>query len=101
MRTFKSLLVALIGLTALMYALQNLRSVGDMRRHIETAPVVMSPAMSWAGFALITVCQFLIAAVALKGAWELFAARRGSPDEFKEAKSTATPASSKSPFTSV
>ena len=89
MRTFKSLLVALIGLTALMYALQNLRSIGDMRRHIETAPLVMSPAMSWAGFALITICQLLIAAVALKGAWELFAARRGSPDEFKEAKSTA------------
>ena len=31
MRTLKSLLVSLIGLTALMYALQNLASVGEMR----------------------------------------------------------------------
>jgi len=89
MRTFKSLLVALIGLTAMTYALQNLASVGDMRRHIEAAPVVITPAMSWAGFALITLCQLLIAVVALKGAWELYAARNGSADEFKEAKSTA------------
>ncbi len=28
-------------------------------------------------------------AVALKGAWDLFAARRGTAEEFKEAKSTA------------
>ena len=83
MRVFKSLLVSLIGLTALMYALQNLGSIGEMRRQID------APAMSWAGFALIILCHFAIAATALKGAWELFAARAGTAEEFKEAKSTA------------
>ena len=34
-----------------------------------------------------------LAATALKGAWELFAARKGSPDQFKEAKTTAVWAS--------
>jgi predicted small integral membrane protein len=90
MRIFKSLLVSLIGLTALMYALQNLGHVGEMRQQIAAAPsAAKSPALSWTGFALITLCQFAIAAVALKGAWDLFAARKGSAEEFKEAKSVA------------
>jgi predicted small integral membrane protein len=90
MRIFKSLLVALIGLTALMYALQNLASIGEMRRHIDAAPLAtISPAMSWAGFTVITCCQMLIAAVALKGAWDVFAARQGTAEEFREAKSVA------------
>lgn len=90
MRVFKSLLVLLIGLTSLMYALQNLGDIGVMRRQIEAAPAgTSSPAASWTGFALITFCQVLIAAVAVTGAWKLFAARLGSPDQFKEAKTTA------------
>lgn len=90
MRTFKSLLVALIGLTALMYALQNLADIDSMRQQLEAAKFGnASPAASWAGFALITLCQFAIVAVALKGAWDLFAARNGTAEEFKEAKSVA------------
>ena len=90
MRIFKSLLVSLIGLTALMYALGNLGSIGDMRQQLDASPsTAISPAMSWAGFVLIVLCQFVIAATALKGAWELFAARKGSAEEFKEAKTTA------------
>jgi len=89
MRAFKSLLVSLIGLTALMYALQNLGHAGVMRQQIENVPSAVAPAVTWVGFALITLCQFAIAVVALKGAWELFAARGGTADEFKEAKSTA------------
>ena len=90
MRVFKSLLVLLIGLTALMYALENLGSIGQMRQQINATTLpAHSPAMSWTGFALIILCQFVIAATALKGSWELFAARKGSADEFKEAKSTA------------
>ena len=53
------------------------------------APIDSSAAMSWAAFALITLCQLVIAAVALKGAWDLFAARKGTADEFKEAKTVA------------
>ena len=90
MRIFKSLLVSLIGLIALMYALQNLGKIGEMRQQIDAVPsAATSPAISWTGFALITLCQFVIAAVALKGAWDLFAARKGTAEEFKEAKSTA------------
>jgi len=101
MRIFKSLLVALIGLSALMYALHNLANVGELRRQSGAMqpgansgayPHTIfsnSPDASWMGFALITLCQLLIAAVALKGAWEMFAARSRTADEFKEAKSTA------------
>ena len=89
MRAFKSLLVSLIGLTALMYAMQNLGHVGVMRQQIDAVPSAVSPAITWTGFALISLCQFAIAAVALKGAWELFSARKGTAEEFKEAKSTA------------
>ena len=90
MRIFKSLLVLLIGLTALMYSLQNLGDVGSMREQIDAAPAgAISPTASWIGFALITLCQLLIAAVAMTGAWKLFAARRGTPEQFKEAKTTA------------
>ena len=89
MRVFKSLLVSLIGLTALMYALQNLAHVGLMRKQIDAVPRTIPPAVTWTGFFLITLCQFAIALVAFKGAWELFAARKGTADEFREAKSTA------------
>lgn len=90
MRIFKSLLVCLIGLTASMYALQNLASIGEMRRQMDAVQSpAAAPAFSWAGFALITLIQIALAGTALKGAWELFAARSGSPEVFKSAKTTA------------
>jgi predicted small integral membrane protein len=90
MRVFKSLLVLLIGLTALMYAVQNVRGIGEMRRHVDAVSAgTVSPAISWGGFALITLCQLALALTALKGARDLFAARKGSPDQFKEAKTVA------------
>jgi len=90
MRAFKSLLVLLIGLTAMAYALHNLGDIGEMRLQIDAAPAAAnSPAISWAGFAVATLCQLVIAAVAFKGAWNLFAARNGSPEQFKEAKTMA------------
>jgi predicted small integral membrane protein len=90
MRIFKSLLVSLIGLTALMYAVQNLGNVSEMRVHIDAVPsAAIPPALSWAGFAVITLCQLALAATALKGAWDLFAARTGSAERFREAKTTA------------
>lgn len=89
MRVFKSLLVSLIGLTALMYALQNIAHAGAMRAQIAAVPSSVPPAITWTGFALITLCQLLIAAVAFKGAWMLFAARRGTAEQFRESKTTA------------
>jgi predicted small integral membrane protein len=92
MRIFKSLLVSLIGLTALMYALQNLGNIGEMQPQIDAArscASTTSPVASWVGFALITLCQFVIAVVAFRGGWGLFAARKGTAEEFKAAKTTA------------
>lgn len=90
MRLFKSLLVSLIGLTALMYALQSLSDIGAMREQMDVAKSgKASDDASWAGFALIIACQLAIAAAALKGGWDLFAARKGTADEFKEAKTVA------------
>ena len=90
MRSFKSMLVLLVGLTALMYALQNFADIGEMRRQVAaTHPGTGVSAASWAGFAMMTLIQLAIAAVALRGAWDLFAARNGSAEDFKEAKSLA------------
>jgi len=97
MRSFKSLLVALIGLTSLMYALQDLASIDEMRMQVGAAPgdgyrdtlLSGSPAAGWTGFALITLCQFVIAGVAFKGAWDLYAARNATDAEYKVAKSAA------------
>ena len=90
MRVFKSLLVSLIGLTALMYALQSLADIGPMREQMNVGKSGnSSPGASWTGFALVITCQLAIAAVALKGGLDLFAARKGTADEFKEAKTVA------------
>ena len=99
MRVFKSLLVLLIGLTALMYALQGLASIDEMRAQAGAAPAATdayrhtllsgSSAASWTGFALIILCQLAVAAVAVKGAWDLYAARRASDADYKAAKSAA------------
>jgi predicted small integral membrane protein len=88
MRILKSLLVALIGLTALLYALQNLADVGAMSRQIGVRHGSLL-AISWIGFALITLCQLVIAAAAAKGSRDMFAARNGTADDFKEAKTAA------------
>ena len=90
MRIFKSLLVLLIGLTALAYAVQNVGEVGSMREQVAAlAEPAAAAAMSWAAFGLITALLFLMAAVAAKGAWDIFAARNGSADEFRESKTVA------------
>jgi len=90
MRIFKSLLVLLIGLTALMYAGLNLASIAEMHDEVASANWgKVSPALSWAGFGISTLCLLGLALTALKGAWELYAARNGTADEFRTAKTTA------------
>ena len=89
MRIFKSLLVLLIGLTAMAYVAQNLSGAGEMGRQMSTGPGSANASASWAAFGLITLCQVALAGTALKGAWDLFAARRGTPDTFKQAKTIA------------
>ena len=85
MRSFKSLLVSLIGLTALMYALQNFTNIDAMRQQIDATNSGSDfPAASWTGFAVRTLGQLVIAAVALKGAWNLFAARKGTAEDLRK-----------------
>jgi predicted small integral membrane protein len=48
-----------------------------------------SPSLSWTGFAVVVLFQFVTAVVALKGAWDLFAARKGTAEEFRDAKTVA------------
>jgi len=102
MRIVKSLLVACIGVTALLYALQNLANIDDMRAQVGRvlagaeqggSPDAFfysnSPVLSWAAFGFVVLFQFVIAAVAFKGAWDLFAARKGTAEEFRQAKTVA------------
>ena len=89
LRIFKSLLVLLIGLTATTYAIANLKGVGAMRQQIQDSPVAVNAAASWTAFGLVTLCHAGLAATAFKGAYDLFAARHGSPDAFKQAKTVA------------
>ena len=90
MRIFKTLLVLLIGLTALLYAVQNLTGIDAMRQQIDApGSTDGSLAASWAGFGLMIACELALAVTAFKGAWELFVARNGSPEQYKEAKTTA------------
>ena len=90
MRVFKSLLVLLIGLTALMYVVLNLADISAMNQEVAAANWgAVSPALSWAGFGFSTLCLLALAITAFKGAWELYAARNGTPEEFKAAKTTS------------
>ena len=98
MRIVKSLLVACIGITALLYAVQNLANLEAMRAQMHhgmaaTSPNAffygISPVLGWAAFGFAVAFQLVIAGVAFKGAWDLFAARKGTADEFREAKTVA------------
>jgi len=88
MRVLKSRLVACIGVTALLYAMQNLGNVSEIREAQRAASGTL-PIFNWIAFGVVVLFQFLIAAVGLQGGWKLFAARHGTPEQFKEAKTLA------------
>lgn len=102
MRGLKSLLVACIGVTALLYAIQDLANVNDMRAQVHRIHAGVdqaasqnallsstSPVLTWVGFAFAVLFQFVISGVAFKGAWDLFAARKGTAEDFQKAKTVA------------
>ncbi len=100
-RILKALLVLFIGLHALIYALQNIANLNEAHAALgyvlsaadhEVYPRtlffdVSSPAAHWAALALIIVGEFAIGFFGIKGAWDMFAARDGTAEQFHTAKS--------------
>lgn len=99
-RILKSLLVLTIGVHALFYALQNIANLAQAHGAIS---YVMSgadhhayphtlffstdnPALAWLALALILAGEFSVAFFGIKGAWNMFLARKGSAEKFTAAK---------------
>lgn len=99
-RLLKAALVALIGLQALFYGLQNIANIEGAHGAMvavmsntghEIYPktfffAVSSPALAWAALGLVLVGEFGVGLFGLKGGWDLFAARGGSAEAFHAAK---------------
>ena len=100
LRILKVLLVLFIGLHALIYALQNLANLGQAHAALgyvlsntghEVYPEtlffsVTSPVAHWVALWLVIRGEAAIGALAIKGAWDMFAARRESAERFHAAK---------------
>ncbi len=100
-RMLKALLVLFIGLHALIYALQNIANLNEAHAALgyvlsgadhEVYPGTLffnvnSPAAHWAALALVIVGELAIGYFGIKGAWDMFAARDGTAEQFHTAKS--------------
>jgi len=53
-------------------------------------PAITNPALITVALLMIVSGEFLVGALSLKGAWNLWQARKGSADEFNSAKTVAT-----------
>lgn len=97
----KVLLVLSIGLHALLYALQNLANLDQAHAALgyvisgaehQAYPHTMffksgNPAVHWAALILVLAGEFGVATFGIKGAWDMFAARKGPAAQFHAAKS--------------
>lgn len=100
-RILKSLLVLLIGLQALFYALQNMANITEAHAALgyvisgadQTAyPNTLffkssSSILHWVALILVIAGEFSVAFFGIKGGWDLFAARKGTAEEFHAVKS--------------
>jgi len=100
LRTIKILLVLLIGLHALIYALQNLANLDQAHAAIgyvlsntghEVYPntlffAVTSPSVHWLVLGLVIVGELAIGAFGIKGAWDMWAVRHDTAERFHAAK---------------
>lgn len=101
LRVLKAVLVLLIGLHALIYALQNVANLSEAHAALgyvlsgadhQVYPHtlffhVASPAAHWAALSMVIVGEFAIGYFGIKGAWDMFAARNGTAEKFHLAKS--------------
>lgn len=100
-RILKSLLVLFVGLHALFYALQNIANINEAHAALgyvisgadQTAyPHTLffksgSSGLHWTALVLVLVGEFSVAFFGIKGGWDLFAARNGTAEQFRAAKS--------------
>src|SRR5947207_1212321 len=99
-RILKSLLVLVVGLNALICALQNLANLRESQAAFAyvmsgagqtTYPHTLffysnSSAFHWAALIIVLICEFSVALFGLKGALDLFVARNGTAEQFHAAK---------------
>ena len=102
-RYLKIILVVFVGLTGLLFVAGNianwnagLESVGyvlSMEGHeiygSHIFPPVTNSAFVTIAFLLILAGEFLVGALSLKGAWDLWSTRKGSADAFNASKTYA------------
>ena len=102
-RYLKIILVILVGLQGLLYVagnsanwntgLESVAYVLSMEGHeiygSHIVPPVTNSALVTIAFLVILAGEFLVGALSLKGAWDLWSARKGSPDAFEAAKTYA------------
>jgi predicted small integral membrane protein len=100
MRILKSLLVLFIGLHGLIYALQNIANpvaahaaigyvLSNTGHQVYTNTMffaVTSPVIHWLALALVVAGELAIGFFGIKGAWQMFAARKGTAEQFHAAK---------------
>ena len=100
LRILKALLVLFIGLQGLIYALQNIANIDQAHAALgyvlsgadhQVYPHTLffdvgSPAAHWAALGLIVAGEFAIGFFGIKGAWDMFAARKASAQRFHAAK---------------
>ena len=99
-RILKILLVATIGVHALLYALQNIANLGvvvDLMAYVmgnaehEAYPdslffAVNVPALHWFAAIVVIAGETAVGLFGLKGAWDMLRARSGSAEAFHAAK---------------
>lgn len=102
-RYLKITLVALVGLMALLYALQNLVNIqaafqvvgivlgmsGHEYYPASIGPAVTSPMLVWLALIVIIATELAAGGFALKGAWDLWSCRKAAPAGFNGAKRNA------------
>ena len=102
-RYLKIILIVFVGLTGLLFVAGNvanwnagLELVGyvlSMEGHeiygSHIVPPVTNSALVTIAFLVILAGEFLVGALSLKGAWDLWSARKGSADVFNAAKTYA------------
>lgn len=100
LRVIKIMLVLLIGLHALIYALQNLANLDQAHAALgyvlsntghEVYPntlffSVASPSVHWLALGLVIVGEVAIGAFGIRGAWDMWAARNDTVERFHAAK---------------
>jgi predicted small integral membrane protein len=100
LRVIKILLVFLIGLHALIYALQNLANLDEAHAALgyvlsntghEVYPntlffSVANTSVHWIALGLVIVGELAIGALGIKGAWDMWAVRNDTAERFHAAK---------------